>query len=405
MVELSEKGYDLCNMKLEKLPDELKQKSNLLQKSGDKHPVAIDKADADIMESFTTINEDGSKTLYSYTTPIKYVDEETNKITFIDNTMKSAEKIEDETAFKNTANSFDLSLPKDITISIQLKNDTYSIEMTPATTEKTQSIPKQKNFEFMGQTQDVVEYTDVFGVGVNVQYSATNTGFKENIYIEEYNGQNEFPFILEVKGATTDTINENGEIEFTNDITGEVAFTLPKPWAADSFDGEYYDENIHFTTDCYYILEKLEGGKYLITVIINEDFLVAENTVYPVIIDPGVNFGTNSGSTYTTLTQCCGNHTGDTHTYTGKHCNVTNAESIIYINFAKNNVANYKYINPNNITSAKVTMNQTRSGGSYTVRSYDSNTSVSLSAATYSTLNNNLGTQTDSITCGANGNY
>lgn len=78
-IELSEKGYDLCNMKLDKLPDKLRENFELSEKSNDKTPVAIDAIDADMMESFTTINDDGTKTLYLHATPIKYVNKEGNK--------------------------------------------------------------------------------------------------------------------------------------------------------------------------------------------------------------------------------------------------------------------------------------------------------------------------------------
>lgn len=46
---------------------------------------SLDTVDAQNLNSFTTVNNDGMKTLYVFMEPIKYVEQSTNKVCFIKN--------------------------------------------------------------------------------------------------------------------------------------------------------------------------------------------------------------------------------------------------------------------------------------------------------------------------------
>jgi hypothetical protein len=75
----------------------------------------LDDMDSANLYSVTTINEDDSRTLHIFNTPVKYYDKEDDKIKFIDNTLTKSDKksIKNGTyAFENAANSVKTYLPK-----------------------------------------------------------------------------------------------------------------------------------------------------------------------------------------------------------------------------------------------------------------------------------------------------
>ena len=91
--------------------------------------IKLDTADNDELFSFTTINSDGSKSLYLFNDPVKFVDK--NKVRFIDNTITQRISSENEPEYTNSLNAFDLTMPKTLSKGISLKMDDISITMTP----------------------------------------------------------------------------------------------------------------------------------------------------------------------------------------------------------------------------------------------------------------------------------
>lgn len=250
--ELSEKGHNLRNMKLENLPVKLKDNSDLSKKPKDKKAIGIDTADVDIMESFTTVNEDGSKTLRIYSTPIKYVDKETNEIKFIDNTLIETIDVSNEKAYKNKSGDINVLLPETLGRGVSVNDGVNRVTMFPLTEKEANA--QMVDFSFLDEEETVVQYNDIFGEGAHLQYSAVNNGLKENIILNKYNGQNEFQFIINAPNLVPDC-KEGVVIKFFDAENGEESFTVSQPWARDSYVGEEKDGEIHFEYDNEYRIE------------------------------------------------------------------------------------------------------------------------------------------------------
>ena len=93
----------------------------------------LDTSTAEQPNLLTTIAPDGTRTLYSYDTPIKYVDDE-GYIRFIDSSIKpcvKAESLVDWYAYENTANEVKTYFPLFINSGVLVEDNNFSIRMTP----------------------------------------------------------------------------------------------------------------------------------------------------------------------------------------------------------------------------------------------------------------------------------
>lgn len=409
---------------LDNLSDELVLSAGLNIREVGKRAVSLDLSDAEELSSFTTINEDGTRTLNIFSEPIKYVDRETGDIKFIDNKLENpiiSSRISNDVAYYSSGNSFDITFPKQIDSGITVSDGYYSVKMTPVveSTLSTQAIQskdllKSKKLSSAAKTaNDEVEYANVFGNNTVLQYSATNSGIKETIILDEFTGQNEFQFILNVDGGIAEcdgyTVNfyniendynycqgefdEYEDIEYDTDFeTKELVGSIAASWAMDSSDNAY---PVYGSYD----MEELGGGKYLLTMIIPKEFLESSDTVYPVVIDPTVSLGYSSMQNTTV-------YSGQPNTsyYTnnwlavgtlGVPTNSTNnlGEAISYVR--PTTMGNYKYINPENIWSASyVTMSMNEPSTNYPNNSYNiyiydttgTNATVPVQSMTYTGL-------------------
>lgn len=88
-------------------------------------------------------------------------------------------------------------------------------------------------------------------------------------------------------------------ISFLDEVSGDSVFTIQPTFIVGSYSGEYTDGENHITYNNYYTMEEQENGTYLLHMNLDEDFLNAETTVYPCVIDPSVwavNFFSDSSS-------------------------------------------------------------------------------------------------------------
>lgn len=390
------------NLTFAQLPDKLKQTAGI---STATESPTLETVDSTNLYSFTTINADGSKTLHSFNAPIKYIDDSNNEIKFIDNTIKSTGIIEQTIGkykFENTENDVKLYLPKKLEGGIKTTFKNNDVEILPSADGL--SEPTLKSYSFLGTEHHVAEYENAFGDGAHLQYEAINTGIKENIFLESFTGKNEFEFILKCPGYTAEA-GEYGDI-FLKDSEGNTLFTIGRPWAKDS-ENNSVDGSIHLCTDNYYTTEPLDDGVYKITMVIDKDWLAAESTVYPVLIDPTLSSGkSNLVDTTVYYNNRTYNDPSAQWLAIGKHPNLGYAQSVIRLKDGY--FDNYKYINPNNVTSA-VYNSYEGSGNTVTqvVQIFESGTAVAIGDLTYDTVNNGKLSETviSSTTLTSSGKY
>ncbi|OJU17074.1 MAG: hypothetical protein BGN88_06360 [Clostridiales bacterium 43-6] len=327
---------------LERVPLFLKEEVNL-----DETKVkGIDISREEDPYSFTTINVDGTKTLYSFAAPIKY-EGESGTMRYIDNSLVPSAKRtnkNDTYAFENKDSNTKAYFPKTIDDGILVTHEEYSIEFKPLPDKSAvKSFNGRSSVKKLKEENTVYnQYDNVFSKGYTLQYAPINGGIKENIVIDEYTGINTFSFKVTAPGLKPVIIK--GQSVIFLDKKGETIFTIGQTFAVDSYEGED-DENRHITFDNYYTVEEISDGVYRIVTTVDEEFLQNANTVYPVTVDPG------AWVTRDNMEDCTNyNYSGfPSNTY----MTVGNLNGYEYASYVRiNSLQNYTYINPANVTGA-----------------------------------------------------
>lgn len=272
-------NLDVSDYTLEKMPDKLKNRINR-----DKI-ISLDKSDADDVNSLTVINEDGTKTLTVFSQPIKYIEEETGKVQFIDDSLIASN---DANAYKCITNSNKLYFPKEISKGISLQKGNNKIKITPVVLE-TKGNEKVKYKKTKINKKDYLQYDNVFGENTAIQLTPMNAGVKENIVLDKYNGENRFSYIIDA-GKLFPRRNEGTTIAFVDPKTDLEVLKINEIFV---YDATYKGNNTtkqNTTCDNYYEIEKLNNGKYLLTMVVDDSFLKSSSTTYPVVVDPTMSW-------------------------------------------------------------------------------------------------------------------
>lgn len=334
--------------------------------------------------SLGTINSDGTKSLMTFNSPIKYFDEG-GDVRFIENTIIPVEDT-DGIAYENEGNSYHVAFPESIDKGVSISYNGFSLSMIPVTQE---SISKVQ----LSDT-DVV-YSDVFDEFSEVRYTLDDLGIKESIVLSEANGKSTYDFTFRTQGLIPEN-KEGTTITFVDEETGEVAFIIQPTYIVDSYSGDFIDGEEHFTYDNYYVLEEESDYSYTLHMNLDEDFLNAETTQYPCVIDPSIWAAvfTNDSSSY--VLQSGGSAYVNSQLSAGNFNG--SGEHISYVK--PNSVKSLRWIEPNRLQSATFNVKAASSGytNECTIDCYDSTTTSSISSVTFSELNSSLGDLQSSTT-------
>lgn len=181
-------------------------------------------------------------------------------------------------------------------------------------------IQKTRTVTELNRPTDEVNYAGVFGNATALRYSSTFEGFKEDIILHENTGLNHFSFRLTTNGLSL-VSTESGSYYLADPLTGECVVVIGDLVITDSRIYEAPDEMdsgepsdsaleldlaeldgteiISLTPGELKALERerlyhhsyeaqtvLADQEYILTVVVDENFLKDPETVYPVIIDP-----------------------------------------------------------------------------------------------------------------------
>ena len=244
------------------------------------------------------LNFDGSKTMYAYDFPVKYVDPDgTIKDITLEIRESNAENAAYETASNATITTFS-TLSSD---GISLRGNNTEICLVPIIPDTASNNLTASTYDF-DITSEAAEVTRIdnktveyrYNEKTTIEYSLTYTGFKEDIVVAEYTGQSEFSFILYTNGLKLTMMNES---YYLVDNDGDIRATL--------------GDIIIFTADeksntMGHIVPRtiVANEEYLITIVVDEDFLTAEDTIYPIRIDPTVeiNYDNNGAGAIADVT-------------------------------------------------------------------------------------------------------
>ena len=242
--------------------------------------------EGDNLNQVIFLNADGTRTAYFYDHPVKYVDE-TGKIKDI-----SLDIAETDVAgqFETAANSSVTTFSKNVTDGIGLRSENASISLVPhLPTAATKSLSATKvvaNATAQKINNKTVAYT--YDDKTTLEYSLTYTGFKEDIVVKEYTGQTRYDFTLYTNGLKLE--ERNGSFYLT-DSAGAVKAQLGDIiiFTADDRNNTMGDMAAKAV---------VENQEYLLSILVDPEFLADEKTAYPIRIDPTIEFSYEDNGDY-----------------------------------------------------------------------------------------------------------
>ena len=220
------------------------------------------------MNTVMLANEDGTHSMYLFSYPVKYTDENGN---VYDKSNRLTAHNKSGYAYVNEENDIQTHLPTDIT-----KNPvmlTYG-DYTVATYIVTESLRSAVQL----QDEDTVLYPGAFGTDTAVRYTTNFSGYKEDVILYSEAAPTTFTFLLRPVGLVP--VAEDGVIRYNDADTGETVFTTSPFYIYDSS----ATPNSYFDTD--FTLESPIDGIYVLTVTLDADYLATEGLTYPICVDP-----------------------------------------------------------------------------------------------------------------------
>lgn len=232
--------------------------------------------EGDDVNKIVFLNADGSHTAYIYDHPVKYVD--------------GAGKIQDITLdiaesnvtgqFETAANSSITTFSRNVTDGIGLRGNNTTISLVPhlpVANAKTMSATKSTDNAVAKQIDSKrIAYT--YDDKTTLEYSLTYTGFKEDIVVSEYTGQTEYDFTLYTNGLKLVEINKSFYLVDASGVTkaqlGDIII-----FTADDKNNTMGDMVAQTV---------VENQEYLLTIVVDPEFLADKTTAYPIRIDPTV---------------------------------------------------------------------------------------------------------------------
>ncbi len=371
-------NLDLSSYAVDKLPDGLRNSvlpDGALGKT-------ISPLSADDLYSITINNGDGTNTLNVFQQPVKFIDEN-GAVRFRTNALEKVPGtgflglFKSEYAYQNEEGDVKTYFSDKIDKGVRLVYNEYEISMIPLTDSTkypdisglignesigsgasvSSSVSIAKPYDNVieskasfAQTGNKIEYRNVLTSGITYEYMPLANGIKENIILSEYKGINTFRFIIEMGSLVPETMAVRGDgirlIDPSNPDKQEAMIISPVD-AVDAVGRYSLDHAMYFTkTDV--------PGRYILTVIVDRDFLESKDTVYPVIIDPTIspNGTTNIADTFVSSNNPNVNYSTQTFMPVGMDVNYSESEA--FLQFV--GMERYRYIPPNNITEARLVM-------------------------------------------------
>ncbi len=171
----------------------------------------------------------------------------------------SDEKIQKDTMFENK------------TRAVEIENQ----EVTNIVTEKKEEKKVKANYEYANKD-------------VSLSYQSLEHGLKEDIILESVPDTNTFSFVMSVENMMARLDDVGGGITFIDEDKDNIIGGIPAPVMHDAGDKGYSE-------DAYYELEQLESkkknvNKYILKIVVDENYLRSSERVYPVTIDPSVTW-------------------------------------------------------------------------------------------------------------------
>ena len=284
-------------------------------------------------------NRDGTKTAYFFSNPVKYTDKNGNvndKRTKLD-IQNIPAKYSEKYGYVNQQNDIKAYFPKHMTTNqgMLLESEDISVELIPIEATEKKYVLQNGNLvtpqEYISKhqivsnktlndisannndiiqiqsekliaqkanankvhstdkltsiTKDTVQYNGVFGNKTTLKYSSTFEGLKEDIVLFENTGVNNFSFKLKTNGLSL-VCGEDKQYYLADPLSGEYLVAIGELIVYDSNNRIYKNDEGEEYNHHYEVLTVKSDEEYILTVVVDEEFLNSSDTVYPVYIDP-----------------------------------------------------------------------------------------------------------------------
>lgn len=278
--------------------------------------------------SKTYLKSDGSMTQIVSTDILHY--EENGEWKEIDNTLTATE---DETGYTNTAGDISVTLPDELSDNgeVTISDDDYSVSFSPVGVISSGSgkikNPAKKSDKSKYKDMTAAEITNESGKSgsityadayenSDIRYDVQANGLKESIILDKKpNKHLKYTYTITSPKLSVELLEDN-TIEFYkgSDDDRQVIFTMPAPYMFDSENATSYDIAVE--------LEKTSEGVYTLTYTPDTDWLRDKTRVFPVTIDPTIEYtpsGSNVLAAYTTDYNSYTVASTDSDLYVGKY--------------------------------------------------------------------------------------
>ena len=242
-------------------------------------------------------NQDGSHTLYVYDQNVKFIDDDGN-IKDIDTGIETIKNTKKKGyTYTNGANDVNVDFPDIIKDGLVVGYDKSEIKMYP-----TNYIGGK-----LSVSDDKAIYDNIYGAGTQLIYTPTLNGVKEEIVLEKYNKKEKYTFVYEIGNGYISTLDDNCLYIYSEN--DELLGLIEPVYMIDA--NNKYNAN---STMNYF--ENIDGT-WTVEIIPDKEFLTAEDTVYPVIIDPTYSYIVNYSSNSTGIQDITINSTSTSAGYSG----------------------------------------------------------------------------------------
>lgn len=233
---------------------------------------------------------DGSNTVYLFSEPISFTDEngdlKTKDISV--EKQKDSDLKSDGYEYTNGQNDYRINFSEDKNKGVRVNFDDCEYTIIPQST--LDAAGKKSESEYLNEKFEVFEYPSIYGESTSLKFYPQLNGVKDEIVLDKNIGQNTFSFTLKTNNCTA-VLNDDGTVSLKNK-DGKSVQTFFAPFA---YDSEYVEgEKDEHYSDCKYTLEKADENTYKMTVCVDEEWLGASSTKYPIVIDPTTSNISNS---------------------------------------------------------------------------------------------------------------
>ena len=216
--------------------------------------------------------EDGTRGLYMFAENVKFEDE-TGLILEKDISLEKT-----AAGYSTKQNNVGLLLPDKLSEGVKVS---FGEEELFIFAPEGNNIESEKN-------GNSVKYVNAYGENAHLVLTPTLSGLKQDIVLDNYTEQNQFDIIV-VSESLKPFYDKEGSLFFAKTKSDDSRFNVSSVFIYDSF-GHFSGGDIH--------IEQIAVNKWILTLLVPEEFLVSDNTVYPVTIDPKIEKKSETDSSY-----------------------------------------------------------------------------------------------------------